>query len=35
LTLNIALHIAAIITPSCIISGSFDILILGLKRYGN
>jgi hypothetical protein len=26
---------ASIITPSCLISGCFDILILGLQRYGN
>jgi len=30
-----ALLIASIITPSCLISGCFDILILGLQRYGN
>jgi hypothetical protein len=29
------LLIASIITPSCLISGCFDILILGLQRYGN
>jgi hypothetical protein len=34
-TLNMALLIASIITPSCLISGCFDILILGLQRYGN
>jgi hypothetical protein len=33
-TRNIALDRASTITPSCLINGCLDILILGAQRYG-